>query len=72
MTRARFDAQMGPEGAFLIGGPEEVAEKILRHSKALGGISRVTFQMDAANLSHENLMKSIELIGTKVSPLVNK
>ncbi|MCW3125514.1 MAG: class flavin-dependent oxidoreductase [Bacteroidetes bacterium] len=72
MTRGRFDAQVGPQGAFLIGSPEEVAEKIKRHSEALGGIVRVTFQMDAANLSHENLMKSIELIGTKVSPLVNK
>ena len=72
MTRARFDAQNGPLGAYLVGSPEEVAEKILRHSEALGGISRVTFMMDAANLPHEKLMQSIELIGKKVSPLVNK
>ena len=72
MTNGRFDAQAGPLGAFLVGGPEEVAEKILRHSKALGGISRVTFQMDAANLPHEKLMKSIELIGKKVKPLITK
>jgi alkanesulfonate monooxygenase SsuD/methylene tetrahydromethanopterin reductase-like flavin-dependent oxidoreductase (luciferase family) len=72
MTSARFDAQNGPLGAYVVGSPEEVAEKILRHSEALGGISRFTFMMDAANLSHEQLMRSIELIGTKVSPLVNK
>ena len=72
MTRSRFDAQNGPLGAYLVGSPEEVAEKILRHSDALGGISRVTFMMDAANLPHEKLMQSIELIGKKVSPLVNK
>jgi probable LLM family oxidoreductase len=71
MTRARFDAQAGPLGAYMIGGPEEVAAKIKRHSDALGGITRVTFQMDAANLPHEQLMKSIELIGTRVSLLVN-
>ena len=71
MTRARFDAQMGEEGAFIVGGPEEVAKKIQHHSEALGGISRVTFQMDAANLPHEQLMKSIELIGKKVMPLVS-
>lgn len=71
MTRSRFDAQAGPLGAYMIGGPEEVAEKILRHSEALGGITRVTFQMDAANLPHEKLMHSIELIGKKVKPLVN-
>ena len=50
---------------------KEVAEKILRHSKALGGISRFSFQMDNAKLSHKQLMDSIELIGQKVSPIVN-
>ncbi|MCW1969274.1 MAG: LLM class flavin-dependent oxidoreductase [Anaerolineae bacterium] len=70
-TRARFDAQNGPSGALLVGSPEEVAEKIRRHSAALGGISRFTFQMDNAGLSHKNLLRAIELIGTKVAPLVN-
>lgn len=71
VTRAHFDAQNGPRGALLIGGPEEIAEKILRHSEALGGISRFTFQMDNAGLTHEKLLRAIELIGEKVSPLVN-
>jgi len=70
VTRTGFDAQNGPLGALLVGNPEEVAAKILRHSEALGGISRFTFQMDAG-LSHEKLLQAIELIGTKVSPLVN-
>ncbi|MBL7919426.1 MAG: LLM class flavin-dependent oxidoreductase [Bacteroidia bacterium] len=72
VTRERFDAQNSKTGALLIGGPEEIAEKILRHSQALGGISRFTFQMDNASLSHEKLMRSIQLIGEKVKPLVNK
>jgi probable LLM family oxidoreductase len=72
VTRERFDAQRGPLGAFLVGGPEEVAEKIIRHSEALGGISRVTFQMDNAGLSHEKLLKSIRLIGSRVAPIVNR
>jgi alkanesulfonate monooxygenase SsuD/methylene tetrahydromethanopterin reductase-like flavin-dependent oxidoreductase (luciferase family) len=72
VSRARFDAQNGPTGALLVGGPEEIAEKILRHSAALGGISRVTFQMDNAGLSPEKLLRSIELIGTRVAPLVNR
>jgi probable LLM family oxidoreductase len=71
VTRAGFDAQRGPKGAYLIGSPEVVAEKILRHSEALGGISRVTFQMDNAGLSHEQLLKSIELIGQKIKPLLH-
>ena len=68
VTRAQFDAQTGPKGALLVGGPEEVAEKILRHSAALGGISRVSFQMDNAALPHAKLMRAIELLGTRVAP----
>ena len=71
VTRPHFDAQNGPQGALLVGGPEEIAQKILRHSAALGGISRITFQMDNAALSHSKLMQSIELLGTKVAALVN-
>lgn len=69
VTKSRFDAQNGPTGALLVGNPEEVAEKIIRHSKSLGGISRFTFQMDAG-LTHQQLMEAIELIGTKVIPRV--
>jgi probable LLM family oxidoreductase len=72
VTRAHFEAQRGPRGALLVGNPEEVGEKILRHSAALGGISRLTFQMDNAGLSHEQLLESIELISSRVSPLVKK
>ncbi len=71
VTRAQFDAQRGPRGALLIGSPEDVAEKILRHSEALGGLSRVTFQMDNAHLSHENLMRAVELIGARVAPALH-
>jgi probable LLM family oxidoreductase len=70
VTRPHFDAQNGKRGALLVGNPEEIAEKILRHSEALGGISRFTFQMDNAALPHAKLLQSIELIGTKVAPLV--
>jgi alkanesulfonate monooxygenase SsuD/methylene tetrahydromethanopterin reductase-like flavin-dependent oxidoreductase (luciferase family) len=72
MTRRDFDAQNGPEGAFLIGDPEQVAEKLIHHSEALGGVSRVTFQMNAASLEHAKLMSAIELIGTRVAPAVRE
>jgi alkanesulfonate monooxygenase SsuD/methylene tetrahydromethanopterin reductase-like flavin-dependent oxidoreductase (luciferase family) len=71
MTKGRFEAQLGPRGALLVGDPQEVAEKIIRHSNALGGLSRLTFQMDTAELNHEKLLKAIHLIATKVKPLVN-
>ena len=71
MTRARFDAQIGEEGALLVGSAEEVSQKIVHHAQALGGISRFTFQMDSADLPHEKLMDAIELIGSKVKTLIN-
>lgn len=70
MTRERFEAQLGSQGALLVGNPEEVAEKILRHSEALGGISRLTFQMDVASTPNPKILQAIELIGSRVSPLV--
>jgi probable LLM family oxidoreductase len=71
-TRADFDAQRGPRGALLIGNPEEVTEKIIRHSEALGGVSRFTFQMNASSLPHAKLMKAIEMLGTQVAPALRK
>ena len=70
VTFDRFAAQNGPTGAYLVGNPKEIAEKILRHSESLGGIDRFTFQMDNADLSHAQLLNSIELIGKEVAPLV--
>ena len=72
VTRAGFDAQRGPHGALLIGSPDEVIEKIIRHSEALGGVSRFTFQMNAASLPHPKLMRAIEVLGTKVAPALHK
>ncbi|GAA0879464.1 LLM class flavin-dependent oxidoreductase [Algoriphagus jejuensis] len=72
ITRESFDAQNSTHGAYLISEPEEVAEKILRHSEALGGIDRFTFQMDSAGLSHKQLSESITLIGEEVIPRVRK
>jgi len=70
VTLERFEQQIGDLGAYVIGGPEEVAEKLIRHSKALGGISRFTFQIDNAGLTHQDLMETYTLIGEKVKPLV--
>ncbi len=70
VTRAHFDALLGPHGALLVGNPEEVAEKIIRHSEALGGITRISFQMDVAALPHTKLMQAIELLGSRVARVV--
>src|SRR5258705_1284730 len=72
MARADFDAQRGPRGAMLIGSPDEVAEKIIDHNEALGGISRITFQMNASSLPHAKMMLAIEALGTRVAPAVRE
>jgi alkanesulfonate monooxygenase SsuD/methylene tetrahydromethanopterin reductase-like flavin-dependent oxidoreductase (luciferase family) len=72
VTRAAFDAQRGPQGALLIGGPDEVAEKIMRYDEVLGGISRLNFQMNAGSLPQAKMLRAIELLGTQVAPVVRK
>jgi alkanesulfonate monooxygenase SsuD/methylene tetrahydromethanopterin reductase-like flavin-dependent oxidoreductase (luciferase family) len=66
----RFQQQIDELGAYVIGSPEEVAEKLIRHSEALGGISRFTFQIDNAGLTHKDLLQTYSLIGKEVIPLV--
>ncbi|MBB2148642.1 LLM class flavin-dependent oxidoreductase [Pedobacter sp. LMG 31462] len=70
VTKSQFDTLIAPKGVLVVGGPEQVADKLLRHSEALGGVDRFTFQMDNAGLTHAQLLSSIELIGTKVMPLI--
>src|SRR6185503_7983626 len=72
VTRAQFDAQLKPDGALLVGSAEQVIEKIGRYSDALGGISRISFMMNAASLPHRKLMQAIEAIGTRVAPALSQ
>jgi probable LLM family oxidoreductase len=71
-TRAQFDAVRGPTGALIIGDPERVAEKILYVNEALGGLTRITFQMGVSALPHQKMLRSIELLGTRVVPIIQK
>jgi probable LLM family oxidoreductase len=69
-TRAQFDATSGPDGAFFMGDPDTVAEKLVRISGQLGGVDRVALQMTNPRLAHEDLLRGIELLGTEVAPRV--
>jgi probable LLM family oxidoreductase len=71
-TRAQFDAVRGPTGALLIGDAETVAEKILYVNEALGGISRITFQMGVSTLPHQKMLRAIEILGTQVAPIIRR
>jgi probable LLM family oxidoreductase len=69
-SRAQFDAACSPAGTYLIGDPETVAERVFAMNDALGGVSRITFQMTSAALEPAAMQRSIELLGTRVAPLV--
>jgi probable LLM family oxidoreductase len=70
VTRSQYESVRGATGAMLVSEPEGVVEKIRAFDEVLGGISRLTFQMSIASLPHRNRMRAIELLGTKVAPLV--
>jgi probable LLM family oxidoreductase len=70
IDRAYFDRITSDTGALVVGSPEDVAKKICRHSDALGGLARFSFQMNVATLTHKQLLNSIELIAKKVIPLI--
>jgi probable LLM family oxidoreductase len=68
MSRAAFEAQRGPTGAFVVGSPETVAAKLQHIDQALGGVSRVSLMMSGGPIPHAGMLRSIELLGTAVKP----
>jgi probable LLM family oxidoreductase len=72
VTRGQFEALRRPTGALFVSDAETVVEKVLRLNESLGGVARLSFQMSVAALPHAKLMRAIELLGTKVAPLVRK
>ena len=69
LGRAQFEQAAGPGGALYCGSPETVAAKIAATATALG-LSRFDLKYSNGTLPHDIQMKSLELYGTKVVPLV--
>jgi probable LLM family oxidoreductase len=70
-TRSRFDAERSPRGALLVGDPHEVVDKILFEYE-LFHHQRFLMQMSVGTMPHEQIMRSIELLGTVVAPAVRR
>lgn len=68
LTREQFDQMRSPEGSLVLGDPETVAEKILRWQEILG-ISRFMLH-STGGVSHDKALLSIDMLGTKVAPIV--
>jgi probable LLM family oxidoreductase len=71
VTRADFDREAGPDGALYVGSPETVAKKIVATVRALG-LARFDMKYSNGALSHDKLLTSIELYGTRVVRLVRE
>ncbi|MGG0717911.1 LLM class flavin-dependent oxidoreductase [Robertmurraya massiliosenegalensis] len=69
--RAAFDAARSFEGALYVGDPETVAQKII-HLRKNVGITRFMLHVPVGTMPHEDVMKAIELLGTKVAPMVRE
>jgi alkanesulfonate monooxygenase SsuD/methylene tetrahydromethanopterin reductase-like flavin-dependent oxidoreductase (luciferase family) len=67
--RPEYEALRSPRGAVAAGSPEQVAEKILFEHQLFGN-SRYIGQMSVGAVAHRDVMRSIELFGTEVAPLV--
>jgi probable LLM family oxidoreductase len=70
-SRMRFQHDVGPEGAIYAGSPETVARKIVDTVQTLG-VSRFDLKYATGTMPHSMLMRSIELYGTRVAPLVQE
>ncbi|BCE13223.1 hypothetical protein RSC3_00579 [Bacillus paralicheniformis] len=70
-SRSSFDAARSFEGALYVGDPETVAEKII-HLRKNVGITRFLLHVPVGSMPHEDVMKAIELFGTKTAPLVRE
>lgn len=69
MTRQQFDWLRGPEGSLVLGDPQAVADKIDRFREILG-VSRFELHVSVGTLPHDRVLKSIEMLGTDVAPLL--
>jgi probable LLM family oxidoreductase len=70
-TREQFDAGAGPQGAYFMGSPQQVVDKILMQHEWFNH-QRFGLQLSVGTLPHDKVMKAIELFGTVVKPAVNK
>jgi probable LLM family oxidoreductase len=70
-TRRQFDAEISKQGALLVGGPERVIDKILWEHE-LFGHTRFLIQFSVGTMPHDQMLRAIELYGTKVAPAVRK
>jgi probable LLM family oxidoreductase len=71
LSRQQFDNSRSPKGALMVGSVQEVIDKIL-YEHELFGNTRFLAQASVGNVPHQKTMKSIELFGDKIAPVIRK
>ncbi|MEJ7683069.1 MAG: LLM class flavin-dependent oxidoreductase [Segetibacter sp.] len=71
MSREQFEAMRSEQGSLLVGNPQQVIDKIL-YEHELFEHKRFLAQMSVGTMPHDKVMRSIELLGTKVAPVIRK
>lgn len=71
LTRQQFDYSRSPKASLMVGSVQQVIDKIL-YEHELFGNTRFMAQASIGNVPHKLTMKSIELFGTKVAPVIRK
>jgi alkanesulfonate monooxygenase SsuD/methylene tetrahydromethanopterin reductase-like flavin-dependent oxidoreductase (luciferase family) len=69
MTRQQFEGSRTLRGANFIGSPDEIIEKILFQHEIFGH-QRLLLMLSVGTMAHDKVMHAIELLGTKVAPVV--
>ncbi len=67
--RAQFDAQVELRGAYVVGSPDQVVEKLLFQHEVFGH-QRTLVQLAIGDVPHREVLRAIELLGTEVAPKV--
>jgi probable LLM family oxidoreductase len=70
-TKEQFEGGRSREGALFVGDPAQVVDKILYHQEMFG-LTRFLLHVDVGAPDHKDLMRTIELLGTKVKPEIDK
>jgi probable LLM family oxidoreductase len=71
LTRAQFEAGLGPDGHLLVGSPQDVTDKLLAFHDHFRN-DRFLMQMSLGPMPQGVLMRSIELMGTAVAPALRR
>ncbi len=71
LSRQQFEESTKPNGALLVGSPQQVIEKMI-YEHELFGNTRFLAQMSLGPMPHKNILHAIELFGTVVAPAVKK